>query len=109
MWWIVSVCCLALLVQGVAGAAPAIHEVTAGAASAPLTEACAVDIDTDITANAEYFWRARAYRQLDCVIGTLERAMQSTNGDVVTLSREDAERLRSLAFWAKDAAARIGR
>src|SRR5687767_7204295 len=56
-------------------------------------------------------WRLRAYHNLDCLMGKLERAMQrpaGTRRDEVTLSREEAEQLLNLAWWAKDAAQRIG-
>jgi hypothetical protein len=60
------------------------------------------------TANPEYLWRLRADRELKCVIDIIDKALQAS-GDAVMLSREDAERVRMLAFRAKDAAARIGR
>ena len=57
-------------------------------------------------------WRLRAYNNLDCLIGRLDRAMNrpanNRNGQV-TLSRQEVEQLRNLAWWAKDAAQRIGR
>ncbi len=52
-------------------------------------------------------WRLRAYRHIDCVVGLVDRAQNGT-GDV-RLSREEADRLRTWALWAKDAAQRIGR
>lgn len=57
-------------------------------------------------------WRLRAYNNLDCLIGRLDRAMNrpanNRNGQV-KLSRQEVEQLRNLAWWAKDAAQRIGR
>jgi hypothetical protein len=74
-------------------------------------QVCAAEDPRDLTdENAR--WRLRAYRHLDCLISKLEVAMDrpSTAGkDNVSLSREEAEQLRTLAWWAKDAAARIGR
>jgi hypothetical protein len=61
--------------------------------------------------NEEYYWRWTAYRELDCAIEAIERAMKSADSEegTVTLTREELEQLRARAFWAKDAAARIGR
>ena len=81
---------------------------TTGAAAPATADVCDVAADADAGVNPEYLWRLRADRQLGCVIGMLEKALQAES-DVVTLSRRDAERIRALAFSAKDAAARIGR
>ena len=57
-------------------------------------------------------WRWRAYRHLDCVMAVVDRALEdgrTSEEGVVTLSREELERIRTMAFWAKDAAARIAR
>jgi len=57
-------------------------------------------------------WRLRAYNHLDCLMRKLEQAMnhRAANGkDEVKLSRQEVEQLRNLAWWAKDAAQRIGR
>ena len=62
--------------------------------------------------NEEHYWRWMAYRELDCAIEAIERAMKKTADSeerTVTLTREELEQLRARAFWAKDAAARIGR
>lgn len=65
-----------------------------------------------------FIWRLRAYRHLDCVIGLVEEAMRrgpdeggkaAGSRDEVRLSRTELEQIRTLAFWARDAAARIGR
>ena len=113
MLWMLSVCCVALALPGHAGAQErrdvTVHAV-AGAAAPTAAEVCRLDVDPEIAANPEYLWRFQAYRQLDCVIGILDKALKaSKTGQTVTLSREDAERVRHLAIWAKDAAARIGR
>lgn len=108
--WIASVC-LAVALPAIAVAqqksdAPAHSVVTA--APPATADACAAAADAEAGVNPEYLWRLRADRQLGCVIGMIDRALQAES-DVVTLSRRDAERIRSLAFSAKDAAARIGR
>jgi hypothetical protein len=61
--------------------------------------------------NEEFYWRWTAYRELDCAIEAIERAMKSADSEegTVRLTREELEHLRARAFWAKDAAARIGR
>jgi len=109
MLWIVSLC-LAVALPAIAVAQQtsdaAAHSV---ASAAPATaDACAAAADAEAGVSPEYLWRLRADRQLGCVIGMLEKALQ-VESDVVTLSRRDAERIRSLALSAKDAAARIGR
>jgi hypothetical protein len=79
--------------------------------AAPDLQVCSAEDPRDLTdENAR--WRLRAYRHLDCLISKLEVAMDRPTGarkNTVTLSREEAEQLRTLAWWAKDAAARIGR
>jgi hypothetical protein len=58
-----------------------------------------------------YYWQWTAYRELDCAIEAIERAMKSADSEegTVTVTREELEYLRTRAFLAKDAAARIGR
>ena len=110
MLWIVSVC-LAVALPTIAVARQtsdaAAHSVASAAPSAT-PDVCAAAGDAEAGVNPEYLWRLRADRQLGCVIGMLEQALQ-VESEVVTLSRRDAERIRALAFSAKDAAARIGR
>ncbi len=63
-------------------------------------------------------WRMRAARHLDCVALAIDRALDEKpaaaqsgrefSGEV-RISRADLERIRTWAFWAKDAAMRIGR
>lgn len=68
-------------------------------------------------ADEAYRWRLRAYRHLDCVMSLIDTALKRADesrppggqNQHVTLSRQDLERIRTLALWAKDAAARIGR
>ena len=110
MLWIASVClAVALPPIAVAQQKNDVAARSAAAVPAPATaDVCDVAADADAGVNPEYLWRLRADRQLGCVIGMLEKALQAES-DVVTLSRRDAERIRALAFSAKDAAARIGR
>jgi hypothetical protein len=61
-------------------------------------------VDIDI----RWFWRLRAYQHLDCVNGIIDRALRSTSNDRVEVSRDDLERIRAEAWYARDAAARIG-
>jgi hypothetical protein len=111
MLWISSIC-LAMAIPALAGARQRSDRTSyalTGATATTSADVCSVDVDSAVAANPEYEWRLRAYRQLDCVIGIVEKALEARNGDVVTLSREDAERVRTSAFRARDAAARIGR
>jgi hypothetical protein len=65
--------------------------------------------------DSRWRWRLRAYHYLDCVLTLIDPALRAphdrpadgVNGDAVRLSREDAERIRALTWWARDAAARI--
>ncbi len=70
----------------------------------------ASDVDHD---NAEWRWRLRAYRHLDCVTAVVDAALakSSTNrvDEHVIIPRRELERIRDHAWWARDAAARIGR
>ena len=58
--------------------------------------------------DSRWFWRLRAYRHLDCVNGIVDRALTSTSSDRIEMSRDDLERIRNEAWYARDAAARIG-
>jgi hypothetical protein len=61
-----------------------------------------------MSASGEFLWRLHALRQIDCSLEILDNALKTQTGNAVTLSRNDVERLRSLAFGARDAAQRIG-
>ena len=90
---------------------PQSAEVLAAAAGMPTNaRECSVS-EVTVPYNEEYYWRWTAYRELDCAIEAIERAMKSADSEegTVTLTREELEHLRTRAFWAKDAAARIGR
>jgi hypothetical protein len=83
-------------------AAPSVIPTSAKACSVP---------EVTVPSAEEYYWRWRAYRELDCAIEAIERAMKNAGSEegTVTVTREELEHLRARAFWAKDAAARIGR
>lgn len=89
---------------------PQSAEVIAAAAGMPNARECSVP-EVTVPYNEEYYWRWTAYRELDCAIEAIERAMKTADSEegTVMLTREDLEHLRARAFWAKDAAARIGR
>ena len=113
-----SVCCLALTAPVLANepatvleSRPQSAEVLAAASGIAMdARECTVP-EVTVPYNEEYYWRWTAYRELDCAIEAIERAMKSADSEegTVTLTREQLEQLRARAFWAKDAAARIGR
>ena len=79
--------------------------------------ACEPDAGGQEPDDPRWRWRLRAYRHLDCVVSLVDEALAAeptqaggvskAAGEVV-VSREDLERIRTLARWARDAAARIG-
>ena len=90
---------------------PQSAEVLAAAAGMPTSaRECSVP-EVTVPFNEEYYWRWTAYRELDCVIEAIERAMKSADSEegTVTLTLEEIEQLRTRALSAKDAAARIDR
>jgi hypothetical protein len=108
---------LMLIALGMAFAVPAltgadISPITTGADVPPVTTftqpaACAPQPDPDYP-DMRWVWRLRAYRHLDCVTAIVDRELSSASGDRVELSRADLERIRAEAWYARDAAARIG-
>ena len=98
---------LALLLPAVALSRQATNPIAA--APLPQPGGCAADGNRELTGvSAEHLWRLRAYQDLDCAIAILDAALM-TPGNVVTVSRHDAERARASLRSARDAAARIGR
>ena len=82
---------------------------TIATASSSQAQGCAADGNSHVsTVNPEYLWRLRAYEDLDCALVILDDALK-TQGNVITLSRHEAERARARVWSARDAAARIGR
>jgi len=61
-----------------------------------------------------WHWRLSAFRHLDCVTSLVEHALaaaprqEEAGQQEVRIAREDLEQIRRLAWWARDAAARIG-
>ena len=82
----------------------------------PAAESCRVDTvpQQPEPEDSRWIWRLRAYRHLDCVVALVDDALRGAGIDggdhanAVRLSRRDLERIRTLAWWARDAAARIG-
>ena len=93
---------------GMAFAVPALTgaNVLPVAALAP-ESVCAPQSDPDYS-DTRWLWRLRAYRHLDCVNDIVSRALTSASGDRVEVPRADLERIRAEAWYARDAAARIG-
>jgi hypothetical protein len=98
---------LVLIALGMAFAVPAL---TGADAPVPTTvtppAACTPQPDSDYS-DTRWVWRLRAYRHLDCVNAIVERALSSASGDRVEISRAELERIRTEAWYARDAAARI--
>jgi len=84
----------------------------------PAAQSCRVDTvpQQPEPEDSRWTWRLRAYRHLDCVVALVDDALRGAGTDAgdhandtaVRLSRADLERIRTLAWWARDAAARIG-
>ena len=76
----------------------------------PAPEVCSTDEPRELT--EEYRWGWRANQNLSCLISMLDQAMNQpaiVGKEHVTLSRDEVEQFRKLAWWARDAAQRIGR
>jgi hypothetical protein len=96
-----------LIALGMAFAVPVLTaaDVTPGIACTQ-PAACTPQPDPDYP-DTQWIWRLRAYRHLDCVNALVERAL-STPGNRVEVPRADLDRIRAEAWYARDAAARIG-
>ncbi|HET9191857.1 MAG TPA: hypothetical protein VFO21_03200 [Vicinamibacterales bacterium] len=97
---------LALLLPAVAVSQQKSDHVAA-APSSP-AQICAAGDSQLPAVNTEHAWRLRAYEDLDCALAILDHAL-ATQGNVITVSRHEAERARARLWSARDAAARIGR
>jgi hypothetical protein len=76
-------------------------------------QSCRVDTAPDTEPqDSRWQWRLRAFRHLDCVTTLIDHALvESGAGEAsrrIQVSRDELERIRTLAWWARDAAARIG-
>jgi len=99
---------LMLITLGMAFAVPALTGARVRLVTALVAESiCAPQPDPDYS-DTRWLWRLRAYRHLDCVNAIVSRALSSASGDRVEVPRADLERLRTEAWYARDAAARIG-
>lgn len=97
---------MALALPALAGAQSENHQQQAN-------QNCGWDEPQSGSEDSRWQWRLRAYRHLDCVTDIVDQALSAkpsrTDGkDTVEISRQELERIRTLAWWARDAAARIG-
>jgi hypothetical protein len=113
-----SALCVALTTTLGAGSAGEIQvippraDVMAAASGVPAESwACSPIVTAPEPSDDSARWRWATYRHLDCATDVIDHALTSANdeGRTVTLTREELDRLRNRVFWAKDAAARIGR
>jgi hypothetical protein len=97
-----------VIVLGVAFAVPALTgaDVSPVTSSAPVS-LCASQADAEYS-DTRWLWRLRAYQHLDCVNAIVDRALAASAGDRIEVSRAELERIRTEAWYARDAAARIG-
>jgi hypothetical protein len=99
---------LMLIALGMAFAVPALTGAKVPLVTALAPESiCAPQPDPDYS-DTRWLWRLRAYRHLDCVNAIVSHALTSASGDRVEVPRADLERIRAEAWYARDAAARIG-
>ena len=97
-----------VIALGMAFAVPALT----GADVSPVTSSAAESLCPSQAvpehSDTRWLWRLRAYQHLDCVTAIVDRALAGSSGDRIELSRADLERIRAGAWYARDAAARIG-
>ena len=98
---------LTLIALGMAFAVPALTANVSPAMTVTQPAVCTPQPDPGYP-DTRWVWRLRAYRHLDCVNAIVERALSSASGDRIELSRSDLDRIRVEAWYARDAAARIG-
>ena len=114
-----SAFCMALVVPATASdtglieARPQRAEVLAAASGLPVEAwTCSADTVAQEPEDESTRWRWRAYRHIDCMTEFVEHALDTrvdAEDGTVTLTREELQRLRTRALWAKDATARIDR
>lgn len=83
------------------------------------TPQCQPEHELPPTDDWNWKWRLLAFRHLDCVVAMVDAALArdaapaarpaDPQAAAVPIRREELEHIRSLAWWARDAAARIGR
>ena len=99
---------LTLIALGMAFAVPALTGANVPLVTALAPESvCTPQPDPD-DSDTRWLWRLRACRHLDGVNVIVSRALTSASGDRVEVPRADFERIRAEAWYARDAAARIG-
>jgi hypothetical protein len=103
---------LTLIALGMAFALPALTIAVGSREQTAIDpETCATQPPPDHE-DPRWRWRLHAYHYLDCATAIAERALRtndaSTRGNRIEISREELERIRTLALWARDSAARIG-
>jgi hypothetical protein len=109
-----SVLAMVVALPAMPAAPVALASAQAGHAPAPGTGACGWESPQPEPDDPRWRWRLRAYRHLDCVMTLVDRALKTgtaaPNGkdDTVPVSRAELEQIRTLAWWARDAAGRIG-
>jgi hypothetical protein len=92
----------------------AVPALPADSVASSAAQACRTDAMPDgESQDSRWQWRLRAFRHLDCVTTLIDNVLAAGGEDdeaprEVRISREDLERIRTLAWWARDAAARIG-
>ena len=87
-------------------------DVMAAASGVPLESwACSPIVAAQDPPDESIRWRWAAYRHLDCVTDVIERALATIDDEdrTATMTKEQLNQLRTRVFWARDAAARIGR
>jgi len=104
---------LTLIALGMAFALPALTIAARSPEHASIDPATCTTQPPPDHEDARWRWRLHAYHYLDCVTAIVDRALLTTAaaqkpGDRTEISREELERIRTLALWARDAAARIG-
>ena len=104
---------LTLIALGMAFALPALMIAAGSREHARLDPATCPSQPPPGHEDPRWRWRLHAYHHLDCVTAIVDRALRTNGGAPqpgarVEISRDELERIRRLAAWARDAAARIG-
>jgi hypothetical protein len=97
-----------VIALGVAFAVPALTGADVPPVTSSAPESLCAPQPVPESSDTRWLWRLRAYQHLDCVNAIVDRALTASSGDRIELSRADLERIRAEAWYARDAAARIG-